>query len=61
MPLPAASTLPRPPRPSIQPRNWESLSREEQRRQIRDLIGSPYWVVLPLDIQERFLDLCRSN
>jgi len=61
MPLPVASTRPRPPRPSVKPRNWESLSREEQRRQIRDLIGSPYWIVLPLDIQERFLDLYRSN
>ncbi|AMV71148.1 hypothetical protein DBW_0765 [Desulfuromonas sp. DDH964] len=61
MPLQAASTLPRPPRTSVKSRNWESLSREEQQRQIRDLIGSPYWVVLPLDIQERFLDLYRSN
>ncbi|GAB6084072.1 hypothetical protein JCM30471_29860 [Desulfuromonas carbonis] len=61
MPLPAPSALPRPPRPPVKSRNWENLSREEQRRQIRDLIGSPYWVVLPLDIQERFLDLYRSN
>ena len=30
------------------------------RQQIRELIGSPYWTVLPLDIQERFLDLYRG-
>jgi hypothetical protein len=37
-------------------RGWDSLSREEQLHQIRELIGSPYWSVLPADIQERFLD-----
>lgn len=60
MAISAETVLPRPPRPTFTPRSWESLSREEQRRQIRDLIGSPYWTMLPADIQERFLDLYRS-
>ncbi len=53
--------IPRPPRPAYTPCNWNSLSSEEQRCQIRDLIGSPYWLVLPVDIQERFLDLYSND
>ncbi len=48
--------IPHPPQPRFATHSWDHLSREEQLHQIRELIASPYWSVLPGDIQERFLD-----
>lgn len=53
---PFHATVPHSSRPRFTTRNWDKLSREEQLHQIRELIGSPYWTVLPADVQERFLD-----
>ena len=46
-------------RPPFTPRTWERLGRDERRRQIRDLMASAYWTVLPTEIRQRFLDLYR--
>jgi hypothetical protein len=50
------TTIHREPHQAFLPHRWNSLSREEQLQQIRELIGSPYWSFLPADIQEGFLD-----
>lgn len=55
-PIPSPKGPPR----NYTPSSWDRLSPAEQRRQIRELIASPYWNILPQDIKERFLDLYRA-
>ncbi len=44
-------------RPDKSLEKWNSLPLKEKKRQFQDLVDSPYWHLLPPEIQRRIQDL----
>jgi hypothetical protein len=47
-------------RPDKNLEKWKSLPPKEKKRQYQDLVDSPYWHLLPSEIQRRIQDLVEN-